>query len=241
MKLWLDTIDFSLIDDACKLNILAGVTTNPSILAGSSIDPEITIRKLLDIQPGGVAVQTTKTELPSIVKQAHRISKISERIIIKIPAINDGFRAIAILEKEGIHTLATTIFEVKQIVFSGMLGATYAAPYIGRIESATGNAFEILNEAQNIISKHRYSTKIMAAGIRTKEQFIKCAALGMAAVTIPATVYKELFSSNPNVDSCLEKFNSAWLSNDITARSSLFCDISHRACAERHPHRADAK
>lgn len=222
MKLWLDTIDFDLIEDARKLNALAGVTTNPSILAGSNVDPEIIIRKLLDIQPGGVAVQTTETELPLIVKQAHRIAKISERIIIKIPAINDGFRAIAILEKEGIRTLATTIFEVKQIVFSSMVGATYAAPYVGRMETATGNAFQILSEAQNIISKYRYDTKIMAAGIRTPEQFIKCAALGIAAATIPEIVYKELFSSNSDIDSCLEKFNSAWQSNNFTARSSLF-------------------
>jgi TalC/MipB family fructose-6-phosphate aldolase len=223
MKLWLDTIDFSLIEDACKLNTLAGVTTNPSILAGSNADPEVIIRKLLDIQPGGVAVQTTETEFSSIVKQARRIAKISERIVIKIPAINDGFRAIAILEKEDIHTLATTIFEVKQIIFSGMLGATYAAPYVGRIESATGNAFQILSEAQSIISKYHYGTKIMAAGIRTPEQFIKCAALGIAAATIPEIVYKELFSSNSDIDSCLEKFNSAWQSNDFTARSTLFC------------------
>src|ERR1700730_3604469 len=109
MQLWLDTIEFNLIEDACGLGMVSGVTTNPSILAESNIAPETIIRNLLDIQPGGVAVQTTETELPSIIKQARRIAKISDRIIIKIPAINDGFRAIAALEKDGTSTLATTI------------------------------------------------------------------------------------------------------------------------------------
>ena len=222
MQLWLDTIDLNLIKDACELDILSGVTTNPSILAGSNISPEETIRKLIDIQSGGVAVQTTETEFLSIIKQARRIAKISERIIIKIPAINDGFRAISFLEKEGINTLATTIFETRQIVLAGMLGAMYAAPYINRIECATGNAFDMLSDAQNIISKNQYKTKIMAAAIHTSDQFIRCAKIGAGAITIPANLYKELFASNSDIDSSLEKFHFAWSSNDCTSQSRLF-------------------
>ena len=224
MQLWLDTIDFNLIEDACGLGMVSGVTTNPSILAESNIAPETIIRNLLDIQPGGVAVQTTETELPSIIKQARRIAKISDRIIIKIPAINDGFRAIAALEKDGTSTLATPIFETRQIVFAGMLGATYAAPYVNRIESTTGNAFDVLSDAQSVISSNRYRTKIMAAAIRTSEQFIRCAKIGIGAITLPASVYIELFMSNPDIDSSLEKFNLAWAANDCTSQSRLFCD-----------------
>ena len=222
MQLWMDTIDFELILDAARLGILAGVTTNPKILAGSDNEPESVIRKLLDIQTGMVAVQTTETELSSIVKQACQIAKISKRIIIKIPAINDGFRAIPILEKEGVRTLATTIYETRQIVFASMLGAMYAAPYLNKIESTTGNSFGVLSEAQNILSRDQSKTKIMGAAIVNAQQFSSCAKIGIGAITLPAHVYKELFASNEHMESSLSVFDAAWTSNDRTSRSSLF-------------------
>lgn len=222
MQLWMDTIDFDLIGDAARLGILAGVTTNPTILASSDNDPETVIRKLLDIQPGMVAVQTTETELSSIVKQACQIAKISKRIIIKIPAINDGFRAIPILEKEGIHTLATTIYETRQIVFASMLGAMYAAPYLDRIESTRGNGYGVLSDSQNILSRDQSRTKIMGAAIVNAQQFSSCAKIGIGAITLPAHVYKELFASSEHMDSSLSAFNAAWTSNDCTSQSRLF-------------------
>jgi len=222
MQLWMDTIDFDVIEDAARLGILAGVTTNPTILAGSDNEPETVIRKLLDIQPGMVAVQTTETELSLIVKQAYQIAKINKRIIIKIPAINDGFRAIPILEKEGVNTLATTIYETRQIVFASMLGAMYAAPYLDRIESTVGNGFGVLSDAQNILSRAQSRTRIMGAAIVNAKQFSGCAKIGIGAITLPAHVYKELFGSSEHMESSLSAFNSAWTSNDHTSHSHLF-------------------
>jgi len=222
MQLWMDTIDFELIEDAARLGILTGVTTNPKILAGSNSEPESVIRKLLDIQSGMVAVQTTETELSSIVKQAFLIAKISNRIIIKIPALDDGFRAIPILEKEGVHTLATTIYETRQIIFASMLGAMYAAPYVNKIESTTGNGFGILSDAQNILSRDQSRTKIMGAAIVNAQQFSNCAKIGIGAITVPGHVYKELFASSEHIESSLSTFNLAWTSNDHTSRSRLF-------------------
>jgi TalC/MipB family fructose-6-phosphate aldolase len=222
MQLWMDTIDFDVIEDAARLGILTGVTTNPTILAGSDKEPEIVIRKLLDVQPGMVAVQTTETELLPIVKQACRIAKISKRLIIKIPAMNDGFRAIPILEKEGVPTLATTIYETRQIVLASMLGATYAAPYLDKIETATGDGFGVLSDAQHILSREQSRTKIMGAAIVNARQFSSCANIGIGAITLPADVYRELFSSNEHMESSLSAFNSAWTSNDLTYQSHLF-------------------
>lgn len=222
MQLWLDTIDTDLIRDAQTMHILTGVTTNPSILSRSPLDPMHTIQKILDIQPGFIAVQTTETELKNIIKQAQAIAKISDRIIIKIPAINDGLRAIPVLEKENIKTLATTIFDTRQIIFSAMLGASYAAPYLSRIETATKNAWSMLREAQHILSTNQYKTQIMGAAIKTTAQFVECAHIGIGAITLPGNVYCELFNSNDSIDTSLEQFKLDWESNPATHQSALF-------------------
>lgn len=225
MELWLDTIDFNIIKDASDIGILSGITTNPAILSKANSAPEFIIKQLLEIQSGWVAVQTTETELSAIERQAHRLAKISSRIIIKIPAIHDGLRAISALEKQGIRTLATVIFETRQIILAGMLGATYAAPYLGRIEDATQNSRSIIDDGNKIIRFNQYRTKIMAASIRTPEQFVQCAKADVGAATISSELYRDLFSSNTHIDDSLEKFKNLWLSNDLTSQSKLFYDI----------------
>ncbi|OHX19631.1 transaldolase family protein [Chromobacterium sphagni] len=222
MKIWLDTIDFDVIKNAQELGILAGVTTNPAILASADMNIEHVISTLLEIQDGLVAAQVTSCELPGMLVQARNLASISPRMVIKIPAIHDGFKTISILEKEGIATLATTIFESRQIMLAGMVGASYAAPYVNRIEQSTGNAFSILRESQEILDKYNYTTTIMAAAIKSVEQCVRCAQLGIGAITLPSETYNSLFSSNADIDDSLEKFESAWASSDFTAKSSLF-------------------
>jgi transaldolase len=225
MELWLDTIDFNVIKDASEMGILSGITTNPAILSKANSTPEFIIKELLEIQNGWVAVQTTETEPSAIERQAHRLAKMSSRIIIKIPAIHDGLRAISVLEKQGIPTLATVIFETRQIILAGMLGATYAAPYLSRIEDATRNSQNVIDDGNKIIRLNQYKTKIMAASIRTSEQFVHCARADIGAATISSELYRDLFSSNIHIDDSLEKFKDLWLSNDLTSQSKLFCDI----------------
>lgn len=117
MELWLDTLNLDLIKEASHLGILTGVTTNPSILSQTDALPETTIKRLLDIQPGYVAAQVVATELDGIMTQARKLAKLDKRVIIKIPAHSHGFRAMGLLKKEDISTLATTIFEPRQILF----------------------------------------------------------------------------------------------------------------------------
>ena len=222
MELWLDTIDFDTVAHASRLNVLTGVTTNPSILGKATSDPESILRKLLDIQSGYVAVQIVATGLPRIIEQAQRIAQIDDRIIIKIPAAHDGFEAIAWLEKKGIRTLATTIFDTRQILLAAMLGATYAAPYLSKIDQSGGNADAVIDEGNAIIKANRYTTKIMVASIKTVEQFVQCAKIGAAAVTLPGQVYRELFCSTPQIEESMSLFDGVWNSNHLTRHSELF-------------------
>jgi transaldolase len=222
MQIWMDTIELDLIQDASRLGILAGVTTNPKILSCAHQAPETTIEKLLDVQAGAVAVQVTEKALMEIIKQARRLARISDRIIVKIPAVTDGLRAIAMLEKEGIATLATTVYDLRQIVFAGIAGARYAAPYIDKIETASGNAFELLRRAQHALAQLDCPTQIMGAALKSVHQFTQCAELGIGAVTLPPPVYQALFSTSPEIDASLAAFDTAWGANPHTAQSRLF-------------------
>lgn len=224
MELWLDTTDQKIITEANELGILSGVTTNPSSLSKENCAPEISLKRLLDIQPGYVAAQVTADDLAGMLKQAEKIARLSSnnRMIIKIPASQDGFKAMALLKNQGIATLATTVFETKQLILSSLVGAYYIAPYVSRINTATGNALGVLEEMQTIIRAQQNSIKIMAASIQSAQQVCDCARLGISAITVPVTVYKELFSGSAHIDESLEKFKADWQGNTETATTDLF-------------------
>jgi len=224
MEFWLDTTDEKIITEATGLGILSGVTTNPSILSKEQCSPETSLRRLLDIQPGYVAAQVLADDVAGMIKQAEKIAKLSSnnRMIIKIPASQEGFKVMALLRNQGIATLATTVFETKQLILSSFVGAHYIAPYLGRINNVTGNALDIVAEMQAIIRAQQNSIKIMAAAIQTAQQVCDCARIGVSAITVPVDVYKELFSCSAPVYESLDKFKADWQRNTATATADLF-------------------
>lgn len=222
MELWLDSINTATVKHAADLGILAGVTTNPSILSQSAHDFEYVIGSILDNQPGKLAVQVVHTDYESIVDQAKKLAAISDRIIVKIPAAEDGFRSIATLERLNIKTLATTIFESRQVITAALCGASYAAPYVNKIEAISGRAFEMLKESQTILDAHNLDMKIMAAAVKSVEQFMLCTKLGIPAVTLPDDVYDSLFVSNEEIAKSLQQFQLAWASNKRMSESGFF-------------------
>ncbi len=213
MELWLDSINIKTIRHAAELGVLTGVTTNPTILARSDQTFEYVVESIVDNQSGKIAIQVAHTEYDAMIKQAIKLTGISDRIVIKIPAVGDGLRVIAALARENIATVATTIFESRQIVMASACGATYAAPYLNRIQTTTGGAFEVLEKSQRIIETYNFRTKILAAAVKSVEQFMRCAELGVSAVTLPDDVYQALFASSGNIAGSLEKFDLAWNSN----------------------------
>lgn len=222
MELWLDTIDVVTIRHAAELGILTGVTTNPALLSCANRNFESVIESIADSQSGKIAVQVVQHQYAAIMNQARKIAAINDRIVVKIPAVHDGFKAIAALERENITTLATAIFEPRQIILAALCNATYVAPYLNRIQMATGGAFEIIEKSQNIILKYGFKTKILSAAIKSVEQFTRCAELGVSAVTLPDDVYRALFDSNESITSSLRKFDLAWDANAGMNRSSFF-------------------
>ena len=222
MEIWLDSINVNTIRHAAELGVLAGVTTNPTILSRSDQRFEVVVERIMDCQQGKLAIQVVHDEYNAIIRQARRLVGICDRIVIKIPAVGDGLRAIATLEQENIATLATTIFESRQIFMASLCGATYAAPYLNRIEATIGGAFEMLESSQRIVQNYRFKTKILAAAVKSVEQFMHCAELGVSAVTLPDDVYYALFASSRDIASSLEKFDLAWSLNAGMKESPFF-------------------
>jgi TalC/MipB family fructose-6-phosphate aldolase len=222
MELWLDTINVETIRHAADLGILTGVTTNPAVLSRADQSFEMVIESIAINQPGKIAVQVVRHEYDAIMKQARRLANINDRIVVKIPAVRDGFRAIATLERENVNVLATTIFEPRQIILAALCGATYVAPYLNRIQMATGDAFEIIEKSQRIIEKYGFRTKVLSAAVKSVEQFVRCAELGVSAVTLPDDVYHALFAENESIGSSLRKFDLAWDSNAGMNKSPVF-------------------
>jgi TalC/MipB family fructose-6-phosphate aldolase len=222
MEIWLDSIDVKTIRHAAELGVLTGVTTNPTILSRSDQKFEHVVESIAEIQQGKIAIQVVHNEYAAIIKQARRLIGICDRIVVKIPAVDDGLRAIAALEQENIATLGTTIFESRQIVMASLCGATYAAPYLNRIQTTIGGAFEMLEKSQKIIETYKFKTKILAAAVKSVEQFMRCAEVGVSAVTLPDDVYHALFASSTNIASSLKKFDLAWRSNAGMKESPFF-------------------
>ena len=224
MELWLDSTDEQIITDAANFGILTGVTTNPSILSKAQSDPETVLRRLLDMQPGYVAVQVTAENLAGMIKQAEALSKLSSdnRVIVKIPACREGFKAMAHVKRQGILTLATAVFETKQLILSALAGTDYIAPYFNRIQNSTGNALAVLKEMQETIVAQNFSIKILAAAIHSSQHLIDCARIGIPAVTVPAKIYSDLFACSADVEKSLDQFKENWLHNNATASARLF-------------------
>ena len=209
MELWLDTTDLELISSAKEQGWLHGVTTNPSIIAKSKNTFEETLRILLDVQPGPVTAQVIAKDTKGMLEQADKLHSFSKRIIIKIPATPEGFAATSELAKRNIFTMVTVVFDPTQVLLAASVGATYVAPYLGRIEKIGNDPVAVLRSMQSIIEKNNWNTKLIAASIKSKEIISACAEIGIGAITLPAEMVVELRSHSETTKS-ISAFEKDW-------------------------------
>lgn len=208
MELWLDTLDYELISFANKTLNITGITTNPAIIAKSSQNAVKAITQLLDIQHGLVAVQVTENnDKQNMLAQAQILSELSDRIIVKVPVTQIGLSVIKLLNDINIPTMATAIYEPRQVLLAGLAGAKYAAPYFGRIKE---NSLQTINSMQQIIKSQNLQLKLIAAAIRSVEQIISLTHLGVDAITVSANVYQLLLQDNPQTHQSLKDFEEIW-------------------------------
>lgn len=211
MEVWIDSLEKGSIALAARQGLLAGVTTNPSILANSPYPIHAIIEELLSLQSGPVAVQVTATQATEMVAQAKQLSALNSRIFIKVPVTSAGLQAIHTLQECDVPTMATAVFNSKQFLLAALAGARYIAPYVGvMMEEAGENPVNALQEMIIIRRNYGFKTKLLAAALKDSRQFMLCAELGIDAVTLKDSLFLDIIRDYEPTLRRLERFAIDW-------------------------------
>lgn len=209
MKFFIDTANLAEIEEANALGILDGVTTNPSLITKEGIVGEENIlkhyKKICDLVEDNVSAEVIATDFDGMIREAAILAEISDKIVIKIPMIKDGVKALSYLSKEGVRTNCTLVFSTGQALLAAKAGATYVSPFIGRIDDITWDGLNLINDIVEIYANYGFETEILAASIRSPLHITKCAELGADVVTSPLKAFLGLLK-HPLTDIGLQKF-----------------------------------
>ncbi|MEM1357938.1 MAG: fructose-6-phosphate aldolase [Bacteroidota bacterium] len=209
MKFFIDTANLSDIAEAEALGILDGVTTNPSLMAKEKISGEQNVMdhyaKICDITEGDVSAEVISTDLDGMKAEAEKLIKIADNIVIKIPMIRDGVKALAWATSQGIRTNCTLVFSAGQALLAAKAGATYVSPFIGRIDDIGWEGMQLISDIAELYAVQGFETEILAASIRSGKHIVEAAKAGADVVTCPLKSYDSLFK-HPLTDIGLAKF-----------------------------------
>lgn len=209
MKFFIDTANLDQIREAKDLGILDGVTTNPSLMAKEGIKGNANImahyRNICEIVEGDVSAEVIATDLKGIIKEGKVLTEIAPNIVVKVPMIVDGIKAIRYFSENGIRTNCTLVFSAGQAILAAKAGATYVSPFIGRIDDSNWDGMILINQIAEIYAIQQYDTEILAASIRSSKQIVEAAENGADVVTCPLASIMGLFK-HPLTDLGLAQF-----------------------------------
>lgn len=206
MKFFIDTADLNEIREANDMGVLDGVTTNPSLMAKIGVkDFREHYRKICEIVKGDVSAEVISTDYEGMMKEARDLIKIAPNIVVKIPMIRDGVKALKTCTSEGIKTNCTLIFSSVQALIAAKAGATYVSPFLGRLDDIGHDGMEIVRSMRVIFDNYAIGTQILAASIRHTLHVVQAAEIGADVATIPFKVIEGLIR-HPLTDKGLEQF-----------------------------------
>lgn len=210
MKFFIDTANLEEIQEANDLGVLDGVTTNPSLCAKIGVrDFEGHIKKICDIVEGDVSAEVVSTTYNDMIDEGRKIAKIADNVVVKIPLIKDGIKAIKTFSEEGIKTNCTLCFSPTQALIAAKAGATYISPFIGRLDDISSDGMKLIEDIVHIYLNYGFETEVLAASIRHPMHVVECAKAGADVGTMPLNVIMGLLK-HPLTDSGLERFLQDW-------------------------------
>lgn len=210
MQLFIDSADPKEIKEAWGWGIIDGVTTNPSLAAKVNKPYKEIVKKIFKIVDGPVSLETISTDYEGIIKEARALSRISKNVVVKVPCIQEGFKATRALSKGGLRVNMTLCFSVGQALLAAKVGAFYISPFIGRLDDISEHSGdELVLDIKKVYENYGFQTKILDASIRDVEHVERSAIIGADIATVPFRVLKELFD-HPLTYKGLEKFLSDW-------------------------------
>jgi len=209
MKFFIDTANLAEIQEAYDFGVLDGVTTNPSLMAKEGISGKNNVLKhykaICDIVDGDVSAEVIATDFEGMIREGEELADLDEKIVVKIPMIRDGIKAIKYFSEKGIKTNCTLVFSAGQALLAAKAGATYVSPFIGRLDDTGYDGVDLIEQIRTIFDNYGFDTEILAASIRNPIHIIKCAEIGADVMTGPLSAILALLK-HPLTENGLKQF-----------------------------------
>ena len=209
MKFFIDTANLDQIKEAQDLGVLDGVTTNPSLMAKEGITGKDNIfkhyKKICDLVEGDVSAEVISTDFEGMIKEGEELAELHDQIVVKVPMIKEGVKALKYFSDKGIRTNCTLVFSAGQALLAAKAGATYVSPFIGRLDDISTDGLNLIAEIRLIYDNYGFETEILAASVRHTMHVLECAKIGADVMTGPLSSIEGLLK-HPLTDIGLEKF-----------------------------------
>jgi transaldolase len=209
MQFFIDSADVAEIKKALALGLCDGVTTNPSLVAKTGRAFGDVLKEIVALVPGPISAEVTATDAEGMLKEARHYAKFGEQIVVKVPLIVEGLRAVKVLSAEGIKTNVTLCFSAVQALLAAKAGATYISPFVGRLDDVSTDGMQLIADILEIYRNYAFRTKVLVASVRHPIHVLEAAKLGADVATIPYNVIEQL-AKHPLTDVGLKKFLADW-------------------------------
>ena len=210
MKIFIDTANLNEIREAADMGVLDGVTTNPSLVAKEGHkDFRSMLLKICEIVDGDVSAEVVSIKTDDIIKEGRELALIHKNIVVKVPLIKDGLKAVKVFSEEGIRTNVTLCFSASQAILAAKAGAYIISPFVGRLDDISQNGMDLIQQIVQIYGNYNYQTQVLVASVRHPLHFVDSALMGADIATMPIKVIEQL-AKHPLTDIGLDKFLSDW-------------------------------
>jgi len=209
MKFFIDTANIEEIKKGLELGMVDGVTTNPSLVSKEQRPFSDILADICAIVDGPISAEVVSLEAEGMVQEARELAKISDNIVVKIPMIEEGLKAVKRLTAEHINTNVTLVFSASQALLAAKAGATYVSPFVGRLDDISVNGMDLIGDIMTILRNYGFSTEVIVASVRSPMHVVDSALMGADIATIPYKVIAQL-AKHPLTDIGMEKFLADW-------------------------------
>ena len=209
MKFFIDTADIGEIREANAMGIIDGVTTNPSLVAKTGRKFRDVLVEICDVVRGPVSAEVVSTKVDAMMGEARELSALRPNVVVKIPLIPDGLKAVRICAEEGIQTNVTLCFSANQALLAAKAGATYISPFVGRVDDASSDGMSVVADILEIYENYDFDTQVLVASVRHPMHVLEAAKMGAHVATCPLSVLLQL-TKHPLTDIGLQKFLADW-------------------------------
>lgn len=209
MQIFMDSANVKAIQDAFEHGLIDGVTTNPSLIAKEGKNFREVVEEICRIVPGPVSVEVVGTTYDEMMAEGREVAKIADNVVVKIPMLKEGLRAVRDLSGDGIRTNVTLVFSAAQALLAAKAGATYVSPFIGRLDDHAHVGMDIVRDIVTIYENYAFQAQVLVASIRHPLHFVEAALSGAHVATVPPSVLQQLLK-HPLTDVGLERFLADW-------------------------------